>query len=86
MVPRPNELGQPIGLEKGPTSYSARVNVTTRASTVGIGEGLELSPGYLISLPGILKIVQLVSASISLDLHFASPFPSPHSLRMTGIG
>lgn len=56
----PTEMVHPINVEKGQPSYSSRLNVTTRATTVAVGEGLELNPRYFASTPGILKIVQLV--------------------------
>lgn len=53
---------------------SGGVRVTTKAESTGIVDNLELNPWYFKTVPGILKLLQLVrNLSLSLrgeDIHF----------------
>lgn len=62
---------------KTDTSRSGGVKVTTKAESTGIVDNLELNPWYFRTVPGILKMVQLVRTT--------PPSPSL-SLTVTGSG
>ncbi|KAH9387533.1 hypothetical protein TYRP_008722 [Tyrophagus putrescentiae] len=47
--------------------YSAGMTVRTKVQTTGVGEDLRFNPGYFKTIPGILKIVQLIFAIIALS-------------------
>lgn len=51
---------------------SVGVNVTTKTEVTPIGEGLELNPEHFKTVPGILKLLQLVSEV--LFWFFGKPF------------
>ncbi len=50
-------------VEKSPSKYSAAFTVRARVQPTEVGEGLQLNARYFASIPGIIKIVQLVSLS-----------------------
>lgn len=52
--------------QKSDVSHSVGVNVTTKAESTRIGEGLEVNPWYFKSIPGILKIIELIFAIICM--------------------
>lgn len=43
------------------TSRSARVTATVKVEPIAVGEGLKLNPYYFNTVPGILKLIQVVS-------------------------
>lgn len=53
---------QTTNVQKTDTSRSMGVKVTTKTESTGIADNLELNPWYFKTVPGILKLVQLVSA------------------------
>lgn len=59
---------QTTNVQKTDTSRSMGVKVTTKTESTGIADNLELNPWYFKTVPGILKLVQLVSARIVLVL------------------
>ena len=52
---------QTTNVQKTDTSRSMGVKVTTKTESTGIADNLELNPWYFKTVPGILKLVQLVS-------------------------
>uniref|UniRef100_A0A2L2YAU2 CKLF-like MARVEL transmembrane domain-containing protein 4 n=2 Tax=Parasteatoda tepidariorum TaxID=114398 RepID=A0A2L2YAU2_PARTP len=57
---------QTTNTHKTDTSHSVGVKVTTKAESTGIADNLELNPYYFITVPGILKLVQLLFAIICM--------------------
>lgn len=49
-------------VQKSQPQYRTNFQSRVRAEPTGVGEGLELNVKYFISLAGILKLVQIVSA------------------------
>jgi len=56
----PAEVITSSHVQKGNPNYSASFAVKTKVETVGIGEELRLNLEYFKSIPGIIKIVELV--------------------------
>lgn len=48
------------------TSRSARVTATVKVEPVNVGEGLKLNPYYFKTVPGIIKLVQVLFGMICL--------------------
>ncbi|KAF8787102.1 hypothetical protein HNY73_008731 [Argiope bruennichi] len=57
---------QTTNTRKTDTSHSVGVKVTTKAESTGITDNLELNPWYFRTVPGILKLVQLLFAIICM--------------------
>lgn len=50
-----------VHVDKSPPKYSAGFTVRARAQPTSVGEGLELNARYFATIPGIIKIVEVVS-------------------------
>lgn len=48
------------------TSRSARVTATVKVEPIAVGEGLKLNPYYFNTVPGILKLIQVLFGMICL--------------------
>ncbi|XP_013784304.1 plasmolipin-like [Limulus polyphemus] len=59
-----NALPQVQQKETQSTTHSAAVTATVKTESTGVGEGLKLNPWYFKTVPGILKLVQVVIAII----------------------
>ncbi|KFM71149.1 CKLF-like MARVEL transmembrane domain-containing protein 4, partial [Stegodyphus mimosarum] len=57
---------QTTNTHKTETSYSGGVKVSTKTESTGIADNLELNPWYFKTVPGILKLVQLLFAIICM--------------------
>ncbi|GIX76487.1 MARVEL domain-containing protein [Caerostris darwini] len=57
---------QTTNSRKTDTSHSAGVKVTTKAESTGITDNLELNPWYFRTVPGILKLIQLLFSIICM--------------------
>jgi hypothetical protein len=56
----PAEVITTTHVQKGNPNYSASFAVKTKVESVGIGDELRLNLEYFKSIPGIIKIIQLV--------------------------
>lgn len=63
----PVEVHRSVEVEKGPPTYTAAFGVRGSVQTTGVGEELVLNPRYFASIPGILKLIQVVSLPVSLS-------------------
>lgn len=68
---------QTTNSHKTDTSRAVGVHVTTKTESTGIGDNLELNPWYFKTLPGILKLVQLLLAIICMGC--GSPVITPET-------
>lgn len=59
----PVEVQHSTDVEKGPPTYSSAFAVRASAQATGVGEELVLNHRYFASIPGILKLIQVVSSS-----------------------
>lgn len=48
-------------VQKGHPSYSASIAVKGKVESTGVGDDLRLNPKYFLTLPGIIKMMQIVS-------------------------
>ncbi len=56
----PAEVITSTHVQKGHPNYSASFAVKTKVESTGIGDELRLNLEYFKSIPGIIKIIQLV--------------------------
>lgn len=48
-------------MHKSQPRYSGQMMTRVKVESTGVGDGLELNERYFLTLPGIIKIVQIVS-------------------------
>mgnify|MGYP007030524578 CR=1 FL=1 len=48
-------------VHKSHPSWSAAVAVRGKIEPTGVGDDLELNPKYFVTLPGIIKLIEIVS-------------------------
>lgn len=56
-----HEVIETTTIQKSPAHYSASFATRTRVEPTGVGEELELNHRYFGTLPGFLKLLQVVS-------------------------
>jgi hypothetical protein len=57
----PVEVHHSTEVQKGPPAYSSAFTVRAEAQPTGVGEGLALNHRYFATIPGALKLLQVVS-------------------------
>ena len=63
---QPVEVHVRTDVEKGPPAYSSAFTGRAVAEPTGVGEGLKLNHKYFFTIPGLLKILQFVSLTLTV--------------------